>query len=52
MVVVSPRVRPGCVWMPFHFPDQLTHDAGDDVTGTGEYTVCAVCLEALVPAAR
>jgi len=56
VVVVSPRVRPGCVWMPFHFPDQLTNkltnDAGDDVTGTGEYKVCAVRLEPLVPAAR
>ncbi|MCA8925278.1 MAG: molybdopterin-dependent oxidoreductase [Planctomycetes bacterium] len=54
VVVVSPRVRPGCVWMPFHFPDQLTNrltnDAGDSVTGTGEYKVCAVRLERLSPA--
>lgn len=50
-VVVSPRMRPGCVWMPFHFAEQptnrLTNDAGDAVTGTGEYKVCAVRLEAL-----
>ena len=46
----SPRVRPGCVWMPFHFAEsptnQLTNDAGDEVTGTGEYKVCAVHVEA------
>jgi len=45
-VLVSPRMRPGCVWMPLHFPDsltnRLTNDAGDSVTGTGEYKVCAV----------
>lgn len=43
---VSPRVRPGCVWMPMHFGESranlLTNDAGDSVTGTGEYKVCAV----------
>ena len=46
----SKRVRPGCVWMPFHFPESptnmLTNDAGDAVTGTGEYKVCAVRIEA------
>ena len=45
-VQVSPRVRPGCVWMPLHFGEAranvLTNDAGDSVTGTGEYKVCAV----------
>lgn len=45
-VVVSPRMRVGCVWMPMHFPDQLTNrlttDVGDTVTGTAEYKVCAV----------
>jgi predicted molibdopterin-dependent oxidoreductase YjgC len=54
-VLISPRVRPGCVWMPFHFAEsptnQLTNDAGDAVTGTGEYKVCAVRVEALAPAA-
>lgn len=43
---VSPRVRVGCIWMPMHFADSranlLTNDAGDSVTGTGEYKVCAV----------
>ena len=50
-VWVSPRMRPGCVWMPLHFADSktnnLTNDAGDSVTGTGEYKVCAVRVEAL-----
>ena len=48
-VSVTRRVRPGCVWMPFHFPEsptnRLTNDAGDSVTGTGEYKVCAVRIE-------
>ena len=43
---LSPRVRPGCIWMPMHFGESranlLTNDAGDAVTGTGEYKVCAV----------
>lgn len=46
---VSPRVRPGCIWMPMHFAESranlLTNDAGDSVTGTGEYKVCAVRVE-------
>ncbi|MCH2182162.1 MAG: hypothetical protein MK108_09175 [Mariniblastus sp.] len=50
-VWVSPRVRPGCTWMPMHFAESranlLTNDAGDNVTGTGEYKVCAVRLEKL-----
>jgi formate dehydrogenase major subunit/formate dehydrogenase alpha subunit len=48
---VSPRVRFGCVWMPMHFAESranlLTNDAGDSVTGTGEYKVCAVKIEKL-----
>jgi anaerobic selenocysteine-containing dehydrogenase len=48
-VWVSPRVRPGCVWMPMHFAESkanlLTNDAGDAITGTGEYKVCAVRIE-------
>jgi predicted molibdopterin-dependent oxidoreductase YjgC len=51
MVQVTRRVRPGCVWMPFHFSEdmvnRLTNDAGDSVTGTGEYKVCAVRIEAI-----
>jgi predicted molibdopterin-dependent oxidoreductase YjgC len=49
----SKRVKPGCVWMPFHFAESptnmLTNDAGDEVTGTGEYKVCAVRIEACAP---
>jgi len=48
-VWVSPQVRPGCVWMPMHFAESranlLTNDAGDAITGTGEYKVCAVRIE-------
>lgn len=55
VVNVSPRMRRGCVWMPLHFPDsltnRLTNDAGDAVTGTGEYKVCAVTVEAAGPTA-
>ena len=51
-VWVSPRVRRGCVWMPMHFAEQrvnlLTNDAGDSVTGTGEYKVCAVRVEKII----
>ena len=50
-VNVSPRMRIGCVWMPLHFGESninyLTNDAGDPVTGTAEYKVCAVRVEAL-----
>lgn len=47
-VWLSGRVQKGCVWMPMHFAEEaanrLTNDAGDIVTGTGEYKVCAVNL--------
>ena len=50
-VWVSPRVRPGCTWMPMHFAESraniLTNDAGDPITQTGEYKVCAVRIEQL-----
>ena len=43
--LVSRQVRPGSIWMPLHFPDvranYLTNEAGDEVTGTAEYKVCA-----------
>ena len=43
--LISRQVEPGVIWMPLHFPDAhtnaLTVDAGDAVTGTGEYKVCA-----------
>ncbi|MDP6125379.1 MAG: molybdopterin-dependent oxidoreductase [Candidatus Latescibacteria bacterium] len=46
---IGRRVRPGCVWMPFHFSESranlLTTEAGDSVTGTAEYKVCAVSLK-------
>jgi formate dehydrogenase major subunit/formate dehydrogenase alpha subunit len=45
----SRQVKANVVWMPFHFPDvrtnRLTTDAGDAVTGTGEYKVCAARIE-------
>lgn len=47
--MVSRQVRRGAIWMPFHFPEArtnyLTTDAGDAVTGTGEYKVCAARIE-------
>ena len=43
--IVSRQVRPGCTWMPLHFAESranlLTNDAGDAVTNTAEYKVCA-----------
>ena len=43
--VISRQVRPGCIWMPLHFAEAranvLTNDAGDAITGTAEYKVCA-----------
>jgi formate dehydrogenase major subunit/formate dehydrogenase alpha subunit len=46
--MLSKQVRRNCIWMPFHFPESrtndLTVDAGDAVTGTGEYKVCAAKL--------
>lgn len=46
---ISKQVKKGCVWMPLHFAEAranlLTNDAGDSVTGTAEYKVCAVEIE-------
>jgi formate dehydrogenase alpha subunit len=43
--IISRQVRPGCTWMPLHFAEAranlLTNDAGDAVTNTAEYKVCA-----------
>jgi formate dehydrogenase major subunit/formate dehydrogenase alpha subunit len=43
--VVTRHVSPGRIWMPLHFAEAranlLTTDAGDAVTGTAEYKVCA-----------
>jgi predicted molibdopterin-dependent oxidoreductase YjgC len=47
--MISRQVRRNAIWMPFHFPEartnSLTVDAGDEVTGTGEYKVCAARVE-------
>jgi formate dehydrogenase alpha subunit len=47
--VVDDRVRPGVIWMPFHFMEAstnvLTNDQFDDVTRTGEYKCCAARVE-------
>ncbi len=43
--IVSKQVKKGCIWMPLHFAEAranlLTNDAGDAVTGTAEFKVCA-----------
>ena len=55
-VNISPRMRRGCVWMPLHFPESntnyLTNDAGDPVTQTAEFKVCAVQVAPLREAAK
>ncbi|MEJ2085208.1 MAG: molybdopterin dinucleotide binding domain-containing protein [Acidobacteriota bacterium] len=47
--MISRQVKRNTIWMPFHFPESrtnyLTTDAGDKVTGTGEYKVCAARIE-------
>ena len=52
-VNISPRMKRGCVWMPLHFAEsntnRLTNDAGDPVTQTAEYKVCAVRVRPLSP---
>ena len=41
----SRQVKKRCIWMPFHFVEAranlLTNDAGDPVTQTAEFKVCA-----------
>ncbi len=43
--ILSRQVRRGCLWMPLHFHEAranlLTNDAGDPITQTAEYKVCA-----------
>ena len=50
--LISKQVRRNSIWMPLHFPDvranYLTTDAGDEVTGTAEYKVCAARIEPVV----
>ena len=52
--LLSRQVRPGCIWTPLHFPDAranvVTNDAGDPVTGTAEYKVCAAEVRKVEPA--
>lgn len=54
--LVSRQVRRGVIWMPLHFPEartnRLTTEAGDKVTGTGEFKVCAARIEAVESAAE
>jgi formate dehydrogenase major subunit/formate dehydrogenase alpha subunit len=42
---ISDDVPEGCIWMPLHYPEAranlLTNPAGDHVTGTAEYKICA-----------
>ncbi|MFB3881062.1 MAG: formate dehydrogenase subunit alpha [Armatimonadota bacterium] len=46
---VGNRVRPGALWMPFHFAEtatnRLTNPAFDNVTRTAEYKCCAARVE-------
>ena len=46
---VADKVRPGALWMPFHFVEsptnQLTNDAFDNITRTAEYKCCAAKVE-------
>ncbi|MEI7899218.1 MAG: formate dehydrogenase subunit alpha [bacterium] len=46
---VSEKVRPGALWMPFHFVESstnlLTNDAFDNITRTAEYKCCAAKVE-------
>ncbi len=48
-VRVGDRVRPGALWMPFHFAEtatnRLTNPAFDTVTRTAEYKCCAAKVE-------
>lgn len=50
-VKITERVQPGMIWMSFHYAEtptnELTSDALDPITGTGEYKVAAVKVEKL-----
>ncbi len=53
--IVSGQVRRGSIWMPLHFSEAranlLTNDAGDAVTQTAEYKVCAAeVIKVVAPA--
>ncbi|WP_179811908.1 molybdopterin oxidoreductase family protein [Nocardiopsis sinuspersici] len=56
-VSVTEAMRPGLVFMTFHFPDQvdtqlLTIDATDPIAGTAEYKAAAVRIERVEEEAR
>jgi len=46
---VGDKVRPGALWMPFHFVEtstnRLTNNAFDNVTRTAEYKCCAAKID-------
>ena len=48
---LTDAVPPGLVWLSFHFPaaptNRITNDAGDQITRTYEYKVCAVKISVL-----
>ena len=50
-ILITEAVPPGLVWMSFHFPEtptnEITNDAGDQITRTYEYKVCAVKVTAV-----
>jgi formate dehydrogenase major subunit len=54
-VRIDPGLRPGLVFMTFHFPEEvetnrLTIDATDPKSGTAEFKAAAVRIEKLIPA--
>ncbi|MEO3802586.1 molybdopterin-dependent oxidoreductase [Nonomuraea sp. B1E8] len=54
-VYIDPALRPGLVFMTFHFPDEvdtnsLTIEATDPISGTAEFKAAAVRVEKLVKA--
>ncbi len=56
-VALDPALRPGLVFMTFHFPDQvdtnvLTIEANDPRSGTAEFKAAAVRVEKLAAAER
>ena len=46
---ITDKIKPGVLWMPFHFSDEptnvLTNNAFDPVCRTGEYKACAAKIE-------
>ena len=52
-IQITDRVAPGVTFMTFHYKEspvnELTNSAGDPVTKTAEFKVCAVRMEKLAP---